>query len=76
MLTLIEFAEKYGIPYRYVYDASYIVHYYIDKRFDRKCYPEEALYKSVMQLLESRIERHKKHLDDLNEVLQTLKKNR
>lgn len=73
-MTLKEFAEKYNIPYKFVYDASYMVHYYQESPFDRKTYSEQALYKAVVQLLESRIARHRKNLDDLINVMDTMKK--
>ena len=72
-MTLKEFANKYHIPYKYVYDASYMVHYYQSSPFDRKTYYEKALFKAVVQLIESRIERHRKSMDALIDTLETLR---
>lgn len=73
-MTLKEFAEKYGVPYKIVYDASYLVHYYQPSPFDRKTYSEQSLYQAVVQLLETRIARHRKNLAELTTALDTLKK--
>lgn len=60
-MTIQEFADKYGVSYNIVYEATYKVPCYSTMRKDRE-YSEEKLFKEVETLLTARMDRHRKLL--------------
>lgn len=58
-MTIKEFADKYGVAYNIVYEATYKVPCYSTMRKDRE-YSEEKLFKEVDALLTARMEKHRK----------------
>ena len=58
-VTIKEFANKYGVPYNIVYEATYKVPCYSTMRKERE-YSEDALFEEVDRLLTARMDRHRK----------------
>ena len=58
-MTIREFADKYGIPYHIVYEATYKVSAISTMRRDRE-YPEDKLFDATDELIQTRVEKHKR----------------
>lgn len=61
-MTINEFAQKYDIPYHIVYESSYRVPSHSTFLHDRD-FPEEGLRKAILAMADSRIEKHKRVLE-------------
>ena len=71
-MTIKEFADKYGIPYSIVYEATYKVPYISTMRKDRE-YPERELYKDTNRIITQRLEKHRKLFHQTQKMLISLK---
>lgn len=73
-MTIKEFSEKYNIPYRYAYEASYKVHADI-LPFARdiiRDYPEDELIDSLKELAERKMMKHKQVIDKWMKIISKL----
>jgi len=56
-MTIVEFSNKYDVPYHIVYEATYKVPAVSTMQKDRE-YPEDDLYREVRNIMNTRLGAH------------------
>ena len=72
-MTVNEFSDKYDVPYRIVYEATYKISPISPARRDRE-FHEKDMLRSVKQIAEKRFTKHKTMAKKQIKILENLKK--
>jgi len=62
-MTIKEFSQKYGVPYRIVYESTYLCKPCSSVLRDKE-YNEQDLLRAVMSVIDGRMSKQRKVLDE------------